>query len=251
MKQRHKIRLAVAAVGMATRNPKSYIRQAARLAVEQQASRRISAIPEVELVDLAPVVNEISVKLAPRETRHGWSLGAMEQLCLQVLIRSRGCQTSFEIGTFNGGTTLLIAETLPEHGQVYTLDLPRVSFDSTQHPAHFSGASVGAAYRGSPSARKITQLYGDSLGFDFGPFEHWADLVLVDGGHEYENGLADSYAALRVVRDGGIILWDDFESYWYGLVNGVCDAMKGRALRRVAGTALAAYEADSSRSQPL
>jgi hypothetical protein len=67
--------------------------------------------------------------------------------------------------------------------------------------------------------------------------------VLVDGGHEYENGVADTLAALVLVRPGGIVLWDDFEPYWHGLVNGISDAMRGRRICRLAGTAFAVYVA--------
>jgi hypothetical protein len=42
------------------------------------------------------------------------------------------------------------------------------------------------------------------------------------------------------------VLWDDFEPYWHGLVNGICDAMAGRRLGRLAGTALAVYSDEPS-----
>ena len=61
--------------------------------------------------------------------------------------------------------------------------------------------------------------------------------------HEYENGIADNRAALRLVRAGGIVLWDDVEPYWHGLVNGIGDAMAGRTPCRLAGTSLGAYVA--------
>jgi predicted O-methyltransferase YrrM len=207
----------------------------------QQAEARIAALPAVEVADLAAGVDHVVVRLAPRETRHAWSLGAAEQLTLQILISARGCNTAFEIGTFNGGTTRLIAEALPDEGRVWTLDLMPDEFDATQSPNDFVASDVGLAYRGTPSAHKVTQLYGDSLTYDFGPYEQSADLVLVDGGHEYANGMADTLTALRLVRPGGVVLWDDFEPYWHGLVSGICDAMAGRRLERLAGTTFAVY----------
>jgi len=116
----------------------------------------------------------------------------------------------------------------------------------SQAPAGFAGSEVGVAYRDSAHAYKITQLLGDSSDFDFSRYEGSADLVLVDAGKEYANGIADTRAALSLVRPGGIVLWDDFEPYWHGFVNGICDAMRGRRLCRLAGTALAVYEADES-----
>ena len=204
--------------------------------LEQQAAARIASLPVVELADLIGDVNGMTVNVAPKGERHDWSLGAAEQVILQLLIRARGCSTAFEIGTFNGGTTRVLAEALPEEGRVWTIDLPSTDFDSTQAPDGFRGAQVGVAYRDSPAVGKITQLFGDSLEFDFAGFESSADLVLVDGGHEYEHGFADTRTALRLVRPGGLVLWDDFEPYWHGLVNGICDAMHGCEFGRLAGT---------------
>ena len=235
------LRLIGTAVGAASRHPLRYLREAARLPLQQQAATRMSSLPVIELAALTGDVREISVRLTPRESRHDWSLGVAEQLILQVLIRARRCETAFEIGTFNGGTTRVLAETLPEQGRVWTIDLPPNEFDATQAPADFAGPEIGVAYRDSPAADKITQILGDSLLYDFSPYEKSADLVLVDAGHEYVNGFADTRTALRLVRPGGLILWDDFTPYWHGLVNGICDAMEGRVFGRLVGTALAAY----------
>ena len=245
LRTRRARRQITTALRYAAADPRAYLRGVARLPLEQRAARAVSGLPTIQLAELCGGVREVTVNLAPADSRHGWSLGEAEQLCLQTLIRTRGCRTAFEIGTFNGGTTRLMAEALPTDGRVYTLDLPPAAFDATQSPAGFSGSSVGVAYRGSPAEHKITQLFGDSLSFDFAPYQRSADLVLVDAGHEYENGLSDSRAALRLVRPGGIILWDDFEPYWHGLVTGICDAMAGRDLARLAGTALAVHRAEA------
>src|SRR5437899_11284845 len=226
-------------VRAARKNPMGYLRGVARLPLEQEAAARIALLPVVELADITGDTAEIPVRLAAKSSRHAWSLGTAEQLILQVLIRTRGCKTAFEIGTFNGGTTRLLAEALPQDGRVWTIDLPRSEFDGTQAPTNFDGSQVGVAYRDSPAAHKITQILGDSLRFNFDKYEQVADLVLVDGGHEYANGVADTKTALRLVRSEGIVLWDDFEPYWHGLVNGICDAMDGHEFGRLAGTSYA------------
>ena len=104
------------------------------------------SLPVIELADLVDFSSEATVRFGAKADRHGWSLGTGEQLVLQVLIGARACHTAFEIGTFNGGTTRLIAETLPDDGRVWTIDLPPAEFDSTQAPDDFSGLQVGAAY---------------------------------------------------------------------------------------------------------
>ncbi len=107
------------------------------------------------------------------------------------------------------------------------------------------GSQVGAAYRDSPAAPRITQLLADSLTFDAGDHAGRYDLVLVDGGHEYAHGVADTRTALRLVAPGGLVVWDDFQPYWHGLVRGICQEMAGRRLGRLAGTAFGVYANDA------
>src|SRR4051794_34441525 len=83
----------------------------------------LDATPRVELVGLLHAT-EFSIRLTPSSDRHEWSLGVVEQVILQVLIEDRKIRDVFEIGTFNGGTTRMMAERLPGDGTVTTLDLP-------------------------------------------------------------------------------------------------------------------------------
>lgn len=163
----------------------------------------------------------------------------LEQLVLQILIATRGVTTVFEIGTFNGGTTAVVAEALPDDGRVVTVDLPDEAFAATQSPRSFSASDVGAEHRASPAAHKVTQLRVDSLELDTAPWRNWAELVIVDGAHDYEHGYCDTRSALDIVKPGGIVLWDDFAPYWHGLVHGILDAAEDRALSRVAGLPIA------------
>ena len=199
------IRRMRAAIDAVRADPRGLLRDAGRLPLQRQASARLKSLPIVELSDLTNGVGEVAIRLPQSTTRHAWSLGVAEQISLQVLIRSRGCKTAFEIGTFNGGTTRILAETLPDEGHVWTIDLPTAQFDATQAPASFDGAQIGIAYRDSPAAHKITQLIGDSLSYDLSSYEQCADLVIVDGGHEYHHGLSDTRSALQLVRPGGMV----------------------------------------------
>lgn len=207
-----------------------------RAPLEGAASRRISALPRRELAEVVDA-GQYTVEVAARGTRHDWSLGAAEQIVLQLLIQQRAVSSAFEIGTFNGGTTRLIAESLPEKGRVVTLDLPPAEFDRTQTPSNFSGDRVGVAYRDSPAVGKVTQIRCDSLGYDFSQHAGEFDLVLVDGAHDYTHGYSDTLAALEIVAPGGIVLWDDFEPYWHGLINGILDAVGDAPVGTLAGTA--------------
>lgn len=204
------------------------------------AQRRISELPQRQLADLL-TTSDHHVRLSTRASRHGWSFGAAEQLVLQMLIADRSVSSAFEIGTFNGGTTALIAESLPDDGHIVTVDLPDEAFSETQHPNAFTAADVGSIHQASPAAHKVEQIRANSLRLETGPWHAWADLVLVDGAHDYEHGFADTKSALQIVKPGGIVVWDDFEPYWHGLVNGILDAAGPRQVERLAGLPLGVF----------
>lgn len=128
----------------------------------------------------------------------------------------------FEIGTFDGRTTINLAANAPA-ARVHTLDLPRESVASVEGRLHdhelryADKAQSGARFRGADVASRIEQLFGDSAVFDFSPYYNRMDLVFVDASHTYEYVINDSLHALRMLRDGkGIILWHDY-SRWDGV----------------------------------
>lgn len=234
-------------------NPKTYV-DALKTTVRARGSMRSMArtplvrsaavlLESLEAVDLSDITGGLTFEatVSAPDSRHAWSLHAADQLVLQAIVAGRVARTAFEIGTFNGGTTRVLAEALPDDGQVWTLDLSPAEFDATQAPTAFTGVQVGQAYRSSPAVGKITQLWGDSAAFDFSPYRGRCDLVLVDGGHEYHHGIADTRTAFDLVAPGGIVLWDDFQPYWHGLVRGIVEAAGSRRPRRLAGTSLGVY----------
>ena len=89
----------------------------------------------------------------------------------------------------------------------------------------------------SGGAHKITQILADSLRYDFGQYARQRTRV-VDAGHGYVNGLTDTRVALS---------WFGPEESSCGMtssrtgtsVRGICDAMDGRRLGRLAGTSYA------------
>jgi hypothetical protein len=167
------------------------IREIVRSPLQREAAVLLDSLEVADLTDVTGAVTFTASVRSP-DAQHRWSLHAPDQLVIQAIIAARGVRTAFEIGTFNGGTTRLIAEALPEDGRVWTLDLPPDAFDRTQSPDSFTGAQVGRAYRGSSAEHKITQLLEDSATFDPAPYEGKCDLVLVDGGHEYRHGVTDT-----------------------------------------------------------
>lgn len=172
---------------------------------------------------------------------HGWQIGVVEQALLVAVAVQRKVKLAFELGTFDGGTTLALAQALPTGAEVHTIDLPDEAFAASQSPAAFGAADIGRCFAGLPpeGRARIVQHRGDTLTYDFAPWADSADLVLVDGAHDYPHGLADSHTATLLVRHGGVIFWDDMEAYWHGLVDGIVDAMGVDSITKIARTSLA------------
>ena len=158
----------------------------------------------------------------------------------------------FEIGTFDGRTTLNLALSAPAECKIFTLDLPpdqatkyRI-VDGERHMVRKPTPGLRyEKYRAThPEAiGRIYQLLGDSATFDYTPYENSCSLVFVDGSHAYDYVKSDTEAAMRMVRQGGVILWHD-----YGIWEGVTSALEEierrdhPGLRNVKGTSLVFWQ---------
>jgi predicted O-methyltransferase YrrM len=151
----------------------------------------------------------------------------------------------FEIGTFDGRTTLNLAANSPENNPVYTLDLPpdadagmKSSLDSGE--VHLTKASSKPRrFDDYSHGRQITQLWGDSSQFDFSPYHGKCGLVFVDGSHAYDNVISDSQAALRMVAPGGAVIWHDY-GIWEGATKALeeMEDQQHLGLQAIRGTSL-------------
>jgi predicted O-methyltransferase YrrM len=155
----------------------------------------------------------------------------------------------FEIGTFKGRTALNFALNSPPECKVYTLDLPPEAKEAAKNRALAAdkviiGASTpGVDYKGKDVSNKITQLYGNSLEFDFSPYYGKIDLVYVDGAHDYDAVIQDTINAKKMLRPGGVLIWDDFADYGdqNGVTRAVLDSIPGTEVIQVEHTHLALH----------
>jgi len=170
------------------------------------------------------VADPLEVRLAEIVSLDG-NVSADELVCMCALIRFFGCRDVFEIGTFDGRSTLNFAMNLPDDGRVVTLDLPAEAIDTTKFDVeqndrrYIAKQASGTRFAGKPAAAKIRQVFGDSATFGFGEFEGKFDFVFVDGAHSYEYVRSDSLAAIKLLRDGrGVIVWHDYATpHWPGV----------------------------------
>jgi len=154
----------------------------------------------------------------------------------------------FEIGTFDGRTTLNLALNSSPRCQVYTLDLPpdlKTKFEIEKGERHMvdkpkPGTRIEKIRSLHPAAMaRIHQLHGDSAVFDFTPYEDSCSLVFVDGSHAYAYAQSDTRAAMKIVRKGGMIIWHDY-GIWEGVTKALEDLEKreGCGLGNICGTSL-------------
>lgn len=141
-----------------------------------------------------------------------------ETAVLNALCRTFRPRRIFEIGTFDGRTTLNLA--LNSEADIHTLDLPAEELDASD----VTGADIkyvnkpisGARFRTGPNkdlpcVKRITQHLGDSAKFDFSPWHGRVDLIFVDGAHTHDFVMNDSEAAFRMLApEGGVIVWHDY-----------------------------------------
>jgi hypothetical protein len=150
-----------------------------------------------------------------------------EVIVINHLVKTHSPARLFEIGTFNGRTTLNLALNSPPEAEVFTLDLPDgggerdyIKFKKSVRK-YKRQSKTGCLFLESeyPEANKITQLFGDSAAFDFSPYFGTIDLVFVDGSHAYEYVKNDTEVALKLLRDGkGIIIWHDYTYAFPGVI---------------------------------
>ena len=202
-------------------------------------------LPIVSLRELAP--GDTCVALPEPEGVDG-NVTLLELLCLARLARTAAAHAIFEIGTFDGRTTLTLAVNAPS-AVVHTLDLPpdvdTAMRIETSERAFVDKPASGARFLGRPEAARIRQHFGDSAAFDYTALHGTIDVAFVDGSHAYEYVLSDSRHALALLRPtGGVLAWHD-----YGVWPGVTRALEELAreptfagMRHVAGTTLAVLD---------
>jgi len=167
-------------------------------------------------------------------------------LVLGALAMLLECESVFEFGTFRGDTAWLLAHNLPS-ARIYTLDLSGPGEVDTAEleltdPEYFTTWDRGARFRGTPEARRIHQLFGDTATFDFAPFSGKMDLVYIDASHSYSYVRSDTEAAFGLLSETGTIVWDDYTYYpgIYAYLNEIAPSLDG-PIYHLLGTRLALY----------
>ncbi len=237
--------------GRAVRSFARHARNKAFLQEVLTAGLRADEEPKALPVPFIRSYREAKQQVVPMgDVRYGmWNMDPLEQFSLAALAGIRQPEHIFEIGTFDGATTMLLARMVPQ-AQIYTLDLPPDHVDGLNDIALAGVDGAGSRFRDTSAAQRITQLYGDSRVFDFSPYYKKMDMVVVDGGHEADCVSADTENALKMVSSDGIVVWDDYTLRWPAVIKAVDDAALRHSLlvARLINTEIALY--DATRSEP-
>ncbi len=128
--------------------------------------------------------------------------GPLENALLKFLIASHSVKNILDIGTFVGYSALSMAESLPQDGRLYTLDI------NTEY------VSVAKEYwERSSSGAKITSVIGPALEFLYTSSVVF-DLIFIDA--DKESYLQYFKAALARLSANGMIVIDN--ALWSGKV---------------------------------
>ncbi len=123
------------------------------------------------------------------------------------IIRMLGAEKTIEVGVFTGGSTLITAQALPEHGRILACDVSREWTDIAQKYWTKAGVDhkIDLILKPAKETLKESLLAGEANQYDF---------AFIDADKEsYE----DYYElCLRLIRRGGIILLDNM--LWGGAV---------------------------------
>jgi predicted O-methyltransferase YrrM len=186
--------------------------------------------PLIKKVDLAEIVVDFkpNIKILEPRATNG-NVTVFEVFALNVITAAMAPKSIFEIGTFDGRTTLNLAANCPADSRIVTLDLPASKLGQTRFEledydkSYVYKPASGQRFQDRPEATKITQVYADSGSHDFTPYYNSFDLIFVDGSHAYEYVIHDSKTALKLLRNKkGVILWHDFENpCWPGVLKGL------------------------------
>jgi len=134
---------------------------------------------------------------------------------IAALTRKKRPRAIFEIGTFEGLSTVVFVKNAGPGVVMHTLDLPHDQEQISRTSRSFSAHSITEPYvtghlidkfgiRGQTSA-----YWGDSAIFDFSRFEGTIDLFFVDGAHTEDYVASDSCRAFECIASDGWVLWHD------------------------------------------
>lgn len=176
----------------------------------------IAAYVEDHTDPLSPLLGELTRETRRLTGRLHWSVGRAEGKLLQMLVAVSRARRVVEVGTFTGFSALLMAEALPEDGELITCEAEASFARIAQR--FFDRSPYGGKIRleCGPALQSMSRLPGGG-----------SDFVFIDAD---KRSYAQYYEeALRVLKPGGLILADNV--FWRGKIfKAPCTNANARAI---------------------
>lgn len=132
-----------------------------------------------------------------------WQIAPEQGQFMALLVKLTGARRILEVGTFTGYSALCMAAELPADGRVICCDLPGDYNAVARRYWQEAGLAEHIELRLAPALDTLAGLEADSF-----------DLIFIDA--DKANYLAYLEESLRLVRQGGLILFDNV--LWSGRV---------------------------------
>lgn len=146
--------------------------------------------------DVSPLLQELVEETEDATGLSRWSIGKVEGKLMQLLVKISGVRKVIEIGTFTGYSALMIAEALPEDGNLITCET---------NEAH---AEIARRYfEKSPYADKIRLELKPAMETLKAIADCSIDFVFIDADKPSYGQYFDE--AMRILRNGGLIFVDN------------------------------------------
>ncbi len=136
-----------------------------------------------------------------------WQIAPEQGQFMALLVQLSGARLIVEVGTFTGYSALCMAQAMPEDGRLICCDIPGEYNATAERYWREAGLSARIEQRLAPALETMSALEGEGL-------VGQVDLIFIDA--DKANYPAYFEQALRLVRPGGLILFDN--TLWSGRV---------------------------------
>lgn len=142
---------------------------------------------------------------------------------LIVLARlAQNCQHIIEVGAYQGRSTRAMIDNAPWNMRMIVVDL----WDYKYKGGRVTMQDFSVFLGNTRDVRNRITTY--RMRSEFAPHHieridglHFADLVYIDGGHEYETVQHDIEKYRQFVKPGGMMCGDDYHKSWLGVMKAV------------------------------
>ena len=136
-----------------------------------------------------------------------WQIAPEQGQFMALLVQLMGARRIVEVGTFTGYSAICMAQAMPADGQLICCDIPGDYNATAERYWREAGLSGRIQQRLAPALQTLAALESEGLAGG-------VDLLFIDA--DKANYPAYLESALRLVRQGGLILFDN--TLWSGRV---------------------------------